>query len=186
MSNCIPRWNLDSIFPDIDSDEHKKALEEFSAAMDNVDALLETADRFTREANANFDFPAWLSSYLAASDELTARSRTLGAYAYVSYSTDTTDTARLNNLSRVQELSVRLQQQELKFSTMLLAHRASLEEFYRRFPQYAGWHYLLDEVLEGTRHQMSAPEEKLAMDLQRTGGDAWGRLQEHQSKTGNA
>ena len=178
MSNCIPRWNLDSIFPDIDSDEHKKALEEFSAAMDNVDALLETADRFTREANANFDFPAWLSSYLAASDELTARSRTLGAYAYVSYSTDTTDTARLNNLSRVQELSVRLQQQELKFSTMLLAHRASLEEFYRRFPQYAGWRYLLDEVLEGTRHQMSAPEEKLAMDLQRTGGDAWGRLQE--------
>ncbi len=178
MNSSIPRWNLDSIYHDITSDEYRQALESFSSAMEENEALLETASRFTREANANFDFPAWLSSYLAASDALVARCRTLAAYAYVTYSTDTTDTAHLNNLTRVQELSVRMQQQELKFSTMLLAHRASLDEFYRRFPQYGQWRYLLDEVLEGTRHQMPAAEEKLAMDMQRTGGDAWGRLQE--------
>ena len=63
-------------------------------------------------------------------------------------------------------------------STLLLAHQTQLEEFYTRFPQYSNYKTLLEEILEHTKHQMTPLEEKLAADLSRTGGSAWGQLQE--------
>ncbi|MBR1911648.1 MAG: M3 family oligoendopeptidase [Treponema sp.] len=178
MQNTIPRWNLDSLFTDIHSEEYKNAVASYTKQMDCVDELLATADRFTREANDNFDFPAWLSSYLKAYSEVNATGGTLTAYAYIIYSTDTTNTEYMNNLTSIEEMNVRTQQQELKFSRILLSHTKYLEEFYKRFPEYEEYKFLLEEIIEDTRHQMSPQEEKLASELQRTGGDAWGRLQE--------
>ncbi len=178
MNNTIPRWNLDSIFPGLDTPEYRQALADYTAGMDTIDKLLDLADRFTREANSNFDFAKWLSSFLDEEDKLLSQMGTLFAYAYTSYSTDTTNPAYMNNLSHIEKISIRAQQQGLKFNAMLLAHQTSLDEFYRRFPQYEEYRYHLNECIEETKHQMSAQEEKLAADLQQTGGDAWGRLQE--------
>ncbi|MCR5761760.1 MAG: M3 family oligoendopeptidase [Treponema sp.] len=178
MQNNIPRWNLDSLFTDIHSEEYKNTVDSYKQEMDSLDELLNTADRFTREANDNFDFPAWLSSYLKAYSTVSATGGTLSAYAYIIYSTDTTNTEYINNLSSIDEMNVRIQQQELKFSRILLSHTKYLEEFYKRFPEYNECKFILEEILEDTRHQMSPQEEKLASELQRTGGDAWGRLQE--------
>ena len=47
----IPRWNLDSIFPSIKTDEYKKALADYSASMDDFDKLLtEAAGKAAGEA----------------------------------------------------------------------------------------------------------------------------------------
>jgi oligoendopeptidase F len=174
----IPSWNLDSIFPDLESVQYKKALADFKDYMDSVDSLLQTADKFTKEANNNFDFCIWLKTYLETEDKCNTLCSTLNAYAYCVYSTDTTNTAYLNNISMVEELSLRTVEQEIKFARLLTAHKSSLEEFYKRFPDFTEYKYLLDEVIEGTGHQMSIAEEKLASDLQRTGGNAWSRLHE--------
>ena len=178
MNNIIPRWNLASIFPGLDTPEYKQALADYNASMDTIDKLLDIADRFTREANSNFDFAKWLASFLEEDDKLLSQMGTLFAYAYTSYSTDTTNPAFMNNLSHIEKISIRAKQQGLKFNALLLAHQTFLDEFYRRFPQYKEYEYLLNESIEETKHQMSAQEEKLASDLQQTGGDAWGRLQE--------
>jgi len=177
-TNTIPRWNLDSIFSGLDSDEYKKTLADFQTGMDSLDVLLETADKFTREANSNFDFAKWLSQYLKAEDETLSLARTLNAYAYIIYSTDTTSPAYLNNISLIDKMTLRLEQQELKFSMQLLAHQSVLPQFYADYPDFADYKYLLEEILEKTKHKMSPQEENLASDLQRTGGNAWDRLHE--------
>ena len=175
---AIPRWNLDSLFTSIDSPDYAQALADYSSGMDNLDALLQTGKDMTRNHNDNFDFGAWLATYLEADDQVTALARTLGAYAYIIYSTDTTSTAYLNNLSRIEEMSLRGVQQDLAFKSLLLAHSGQLEDFYRLYPSFADYRYLLQEAIDETAHQMSEAEEKLAGEMQRTGGDAWGRLQE--------
>ncbi len=176
--NTIPRWNLDSIFTGLDSDEYKKALEEYNSRIENIDALLETADRYTKESNDRFDFEAWLVAFLEAWNELIASCHTLQAYAYIIYSTDTTNNAYLNNLSFIEKKSISLYQQEIKFSTQLLAHQKYLESFYARYPQYKEYEFLLNELIEETKHRMSTAEERLASELSTTGGNAWGMLQE--------
>lgn len=176
--NFVPRWNLDSIYSSLQSKEYSAALEEFKAQIENTEGLLKTADRFTRESNENFDFAAWLAAYLKNYNELIANERTLAAYAYIIYSTDTTSTQYLNNLSYIEKLGIQTRQQYLKFSTLLLSHSSSLNEFFTSFPEFAEYKYLLEETIEETKHQMTAAEENLASDMTRTGGSAWGQLQE--------
>lgn len=169
-----PRWNLESLFTSIESAEYKQALSDYTASMDSIDALLKAA----QDKNLHFDFASWLSDYLAASDRAGFHSGTLGAYAYIIYSTDTTNTAYLNNLSHIQKLGLRAEQQDLAFKAVLVAHKSELDAFYERYPQHAEYRYLLEEALTETEHQMSEQEEALAGEMQQTGGNAWGYLQE--------
>ncbi len=170
--NKIPRWKLENIYPSIDSEEYKKALTEYSAGMDDFEKLLQIAD------TADFDFCSWLDSCFKVRNQLSALSQTLGAYAYIIYSVDTTQTKYLNNLSKIEEMSLDLDQLELKFKAILLSHAGELAIFYKKYPEYEEYKYLIEETIEETSHQMSAAEENLAGELQRSGGDAWGRLHE--------
>lgn len=178
MTNKIPRWNLDSIFSSIKSAEYKTALSEFESGMENLQSLLGSAENFIKNASENFDFPTWLKGFLEADEKVSALCGSLNAYAYIIYSVDTTNTAYLNNITRIDNLTLRYRQLDLTFKSVLLANSGRLEDFYKRFPEFEGYRYILNETLEETRHQMSAAEEKLAGELQQTGGDAWDRLHE--------
>lgn len=178
MSNAIPRWNLDSIFSSIDSPEYQKALADFTAGMENLENLLESAGNFIKNASENFDFPVWLKGFLEADDKVSSLCGSLNAYAYIIYSVDTTNTAYLNNITKIDNLTLRYRQIDLGFKSVLLANSGRLDDFYKRSPEFESYRYLLNETLEETKHQMSAAEEKLAGELQQTGGDAWDRLHE--------
>ncbi|MBR1536838.1 MAG: peptidase M3, partial [Treponema sp.] len=178
MTNKIPRWNLDSIFPSIKSAEYQKALSDFESGMENLGSLLESADTFIKNASENFDFPVWLKGFLEADDKVSTLCSSLNAYAYIIYSVDTTNTDYLNNITRIDNLTLRYRQLDLSFKSVVLANSGRLEDFYKRFPEYESYRYLLNETLEETKHQMSPAEEKLAGELQQTGGDAWDRLHE--------
>lgn len=178
VTTTIPRWNLDSIFPSINSDEYRQAVADYAAGMDTLENLLDTAKDFTKNHNDNFDFSAWLATYLEAENKVNELAQTLNAYAYVIYSVDTTNTDFLNNISRIEEMGLRAQQQDLAFKSILLSHAKHLDDFYATYPQYAEYKYLLQEAIDETAHQMTNAEEHLAGELQRTGGDAWGRLHE--------
>ena len=178
MSDNIPRWNLDSIFSSIDSPEYQKALADFTAGMENLENLLESAGNFIKNASENFDFPVWLKGFLEADEKVSSLCGSLNAYAYIIYSVDTTNTAYLNNITKIDNLTLRYRQIDLGFKSVLLANSARLDDFYKRFPEFESYRYLLNETLEETKHQMSPAEEKLAGELQQTGGDAWDRLHE--------
>ena len=121
MDTKIPRWNLDSIFSSIESDEYKQALSDYTASMDTLESLLDTAKDFTRNHNEHFDFPAWLATYLTADNKVNELAGTLNAYAYVIYSVDTTNTAFLNNITSIEEMGLRVNQLDLAFKSILLS-----------------------------------------------------------------
>ena len=178
MTNKIPRWNLDSIFPSIKSAEYQKALSDFESGMENLQSLLDSAGNFIKNASENFDFPVWLKGFLEADEKVSSLCGSLNAFAYIIYSVDTTNTAYLNNITKIDNLTLRYRQINLGFKSVLLANSARLDDFYKRFPEFESYRYLLNETLEETKHQMSPAEEKLAGELQQTGGDAWDRLHE--------
>jgi len=173
-----PRWNLDSIYPSLTSSEYKQALADYIKGMDELDALFASAHTISKTSDVNFDFPLWLSTFFAAANRTDALEENLSAYAYIVYSTDTTNKAYLDNIAMLDKMSLRSQQQELTFRAILKAHASQLEDFYRRFPSYASYRYIINEILDDIHHQMSDQEENLAADLQRTGGNAWGMLHE--------
>ena len=47
---AVPRWNLDSIYPSLESPEYKKALEDYKKGMDELDSLFDSAKKLYNEA----------------------------------------------------------------------------------------------------------------------------------------
>ena len=52
-----------------------------------------------------------------------------------------------------------------------------VETFFKNNEKFAEYQYVLNKRILGFSHNMTKAEENLAEDLQRTGGDAWSRLQ---------
>lgn len=174
----VPRWDLTTIYTDLSSPSYKNAVAEYKKGMDQLDTLLASAACPPELTDSHFDFPLWLSTYYEAANRTGALEESLAAYAYIIYSTDTTNKTYLDNLSDIEKMGLRSQDQALRFSSILKAHSFQLEDFYKRFRNYTSYRYIIQETLDETEHQMSGAEENLASDLQRTGGDAWEKLHE--------
>ena len=168
----VPRWDLSSIFSSFDGNDYKDALIEYTSGMDSLDKRLKD------EKGQMNDFCQWLADYLTASNKVGALEESLNAYAYTAYSTDTTNTDYLNNLSKLEEMSLQSKAQGLVFQDILTRNSQDLSTFYTSFPQFAQYKYVLEQIIEDGRHRMSQAEEQLADDLCRTGGAAWSRLHE--------
>ncbi|MGI5058872.1 M3 family oligoendopeptidase [Treponema pectinovorum] len=138
--------------------------------MERLENLLHTSHGF------NFSF--WLKGYLEQEEKVLILAKTLHAYSYIIYSVDTTNTAFLNNIAFIDELSLRLKKIDFEFKSRLVKNSKKLEDFFTRFPQFKEHKFILEEKIAETKHRMSLKEEELASKLQRTGGDAWDRLHE--------
>lgn len=168
----VPRWDLSSIFSSFDGCDYRDALTEYTTGMNALDAKLKD-----KEGQKN-NFCQWLADYLTASNKVGALEESLNAYAYTAYSTDTTNTDYLNNLSKLEEMSLQSKVQGLVFQDILTRNSQDLSTFYTSFPQFSQYKYVLEQIIEDGRHRMSQAEEQLADDLCRTGGSAWSRLHE--------
>ncbi len=169
MNNETPLWNLDSIFKSINDKEYLDAVKNYDIGMN---------DLLNRCKNVDSDFENWLKDYLIKEDEVLGLGQTLNAYSYIIYSVDTTNTSFLNNISTIDEMGLKMTEVDLKFKKVLVQNKDKLDSFYKKYPQFEEYRFILNERIEETAHEMSEAEENLAGDLQRTGGDAWDRLHE--------
>ena len=142
----VPRWDLSSIFSSFDGNDYKDALIEYTSGMDSLDKRLKD------EKGQMNDFCQWLADYLAASNKVGALEESLNAYAYTAYSTDTTNTDYLNNLSKLEEMSLQSKAQGLVFQDILTRNSQDLSTFYTSFPQFAQYKYVLEQIIDGVKN----------------------------------
>ena len=120
----IPHWNLDSIFSPLNPPEYDQGLKEFSIGMEKLENLLKTSGQF------NFSF--WLKGYIEEEDRVKSLFQTLNAYSYITYSVDTSNRQFLNNISKIEELSLRLKKIDSDFSAVLVKNSKKIDEFFQR------------------------------------------------------
>ena len=167
--NIIPRWNLNSLYPSLNSKEYKNDLAELEKTFSEIHELL--------NADKN-DFSQWLNNYINLLNKEVFLFKTLSAYAYIIYSTDTTNQVYMNNLNLMEKYESQSIQLSIRFSSILAENKNSLEEFYKKYPEKKEYEYVLNEIIEEKNHQMSAKEEELASKMSHTGANAWSLLQE--------
>ena len=167
--NIIPRWNLNSLYPSLNSNEYKNDLAELEKTFSEIHELL-NADKK--------DFSQWLNNYINLLNKEVFLFKTLSAYAYIIYSTDTTNQVYMNNLNLMEKYESQSIQLSIRFSSILAENKNSLEEFYKKYPEKKEYEYVLNEIIEEKNHQMSAKEEELASKMSHTGANAWSLLQE--------
>lgn len=105
------------------------------------------------------DFSRWLADYLVKSNKTGALEESLNAFAYAMYSTDTTNSEYLNNVSKLEELGLQSTAKNLVFQGILTKYSPDLSTFYTSYPQFAQYQYVLEQVIQdGTHHRSQAEE----------------------------
>ncbi len=164
-----PQWSLESIYPGLESEEYKAAL----SFLDRQTAVLTE-----KLSEVSSPFGSWLSDFMIEHNKTFSLYESLNAYAYATYSVATTDSARVNNLSLMEEKGLTLNDISLQFGQILSDNAQIFNTLYTDYPQLFHYKYIFEEILEENKHKMSRKEEQLADNLQRFGGSAWSRLHE--------
>lgn len=175
-SEILPRWDLGPIYPGFDTPSFRADKERFA---DLSSRLLEHLGNVPEGAG----FGPWLRSAIELDEEAGALAETLGAYAYCGYSAATTDRKALAELNALEEMELPLKRAGVVFRNALAAHKADVEALIASDPWLEEYAFFLREEILWASRQMSPDLEDLAEDLNRAGGEAWGRLQEQLSST---
>lgn len=156
------RWDLKTIYPSVDSKEFN----------DDLAKLKSLLSAFRAEIENN---KASLADLIDRTNEMYDLSTTLSSYAYCQVSTNTTDKAAVNALNKFEELSMDLAVCDTLFTSYVAEHPLEVEAYCEKNPDYT---YVLHEIANDAKHQMSKEMEELAADLSRSGSDSYSRLQE--------
>lgn len=168
----LPHWNLETIYPRLDSVEFEQDVKSLDTFVSSIRNKLEDT------SGQKGSFSDWLVSLL--DDYQTALDTTETLYAYVSalLTVDTNDEAAMRGLNRVEEAALAIKAIHVQVINTLATYRKEIETAITTDERIAPFKFVLDELLTEQEHTMSEAEEDLAADLNRSGTDAWGRLQE--------
>jgi oligoendopeptidase F len=166
-----PRWQLESIYPGFDSEEYSSAQRELAELSASLQGML-------IDGSAESGGIAWLERVLSAFDAAYGLYRNLEGYVYCAFSVNTRDARTVRELNGLEKAALPLKDAEVRFRNELRTVAGLLPEWVGRSESCSRFQFFLDEQLKLAERQMSVPEENLASDLMRAGGDAWGRLQD--------
>jgi len=174
-SETLPRWDLTTFYPGVDTPTFARALTALAADTADLAALFD-AHGVGERAAAPLD-----DATVAAFDLIVARYNalldayeTLDAYTYCLVAADSRDDAAQAARSRVEGQAVGVSQLGTRFTawigTLDVEALVALSEVARAHA------FALRQAKAEAAHLMSPAEERLAAELDLTGGTAWGKL----------
>ena len=180
----LPRWNLQNIYPSLNSKEYKTDIELFKNLLRELKLQIEkiTSKELEREEKALY----WLKSSLILLDKTYDLKQNLETYAYLIYSTNSYNKLAIEKINLIESISIPLNRIIVTFrnflkkldETLAKSGKGGLEKLTSDDSFLKDYTFFLKEQLFFSKKQMSPTEEELAGDLARAGADAWARLQE--------
>lgn len=168
----LPRWDLASAFPGLDSKEFAEGFVHLEKGIEEYQRLLAAAE------NAGFDLSEDLigryEALMAHTDQLRSLVRTMSAYIECCVSVNSRDELAQKKESEMEVATIPLAKLDTRFTAWLgalptpdLAVRSEVGRNHR---------FALEKAAIAARHLMSPAEESLSADLQSTSASAWERL----------
>lgn len=182
-SQQLPHWDLSNVYPGIDSDEFKEAVDRLKKGLDECDDYL-SEQGIEQGGDVPHGRPVavakTMSRFLNRTNALRRLYGTLNAYVYSFVATDSYNTKARRIMSELEALEVRLERQERQFQGWIgtVAEKSQLFEAALAAEGPAQQHaFYMREKAEQSRYLMSPAEETLAAELSLSGSRAWGKLQ---------
>lgn len=177
----LPHWDLINVYPALESPEFEKAY-------DDAKSMIAALERFMKDnhissatvppENADYDHIGGLVAELI--DHLNSiylLVNTLANYVSSYTTTDSYNTEAMRLYSKIQALSVRIEQSENVFSGWIGALGDVLLSVIERNPINRAHKFYLEERAQQGQYLMSDAEESLASELSLSGLRAWYKLQ---------
>jgi pepF/M3 family oligoendopeptidase len=173
-TETLPQWSLTAIYPSFDSPQYR---EDAAGLKEKLRLLLERLDS---PLPAGVSVPELLS-VIRAYDEAGDVAENLRAYAEALYTADTRNGRALAEINALETAALPLGKAAVLLRIRLAEQKDRIRELLEG--ELRPYRYVITRLLEGAAYQMTPDMEDLALDLSRSGGAAWGRLQEAISST---
>ena len=175
----VPRWDLSSVFPGLDSAELKNAIAKSQADIAALEAYLDEhhISKTGSTTHTADQFAGIINGYLERANALLRLFYTVGTYISLTVSAHSFNTTARRMMSEIEPLSVRLSQIDTRFTGWLGGLQHLLPDALALGGLAAQHAFYLHETAEQSRYMMSEPEEALAAELNMSGASAWRKLQ---------
>jgi pepF/M3 family oligoendopeptidase len=165
----LPRWNMDVLFPGLESKEFGTALGNLIRQFDELEHLFDQRDiRAGNESDAAFE------EVLAALNEAMDQARLVNGYVAAIVSTDSRNQAAQAKYSEIDNHLAKARKLGKRFTAWIGG--LDTAKLIARSPLAKEHEYALQKAVIGAKRLMSADEESLTSDLEVTGKNAWSKL----------
>jgi oligoendopeptidase F len=173
----LPRWQLESLFSRLDGEDFKKAKEELSRELKELEAL--ARDRGIRKQEGlaltlTDETVAAFEALLGRLNRLYESFSDIRVFIYGFVATDSFNNEAQAELSRLEPLTSRMSILDKRFTAWLGS--LDIEELIERSEIAREHAFALRQAAIEAKHLMSDAEEELYAALQQTSGNAWARL----------
>jgi oligoendopeptidase F len=167
----LPRWDMNVVFPGLNSPEYQATYDEIVIGLDQLEALFEQKgidkDSVSQDAAGTFD------TIVLAYNALMEKIRTANAYVSALVTVDSRDQLAL---AKDSELEIQLVRAK-KLGKRMTGWIGSQDQEQLMTSATAREHeYVIRKAIVSASHMMSPAEEALAADLEVTGRSAWSKL----------
>jgi pepF/M3 family oligoendopeptidase len=177
------RWDLSNIYPSIDSKQYTAALENTARDIEEFEKTLKGYKPGTLSGK---EFEAFAVQVIRHYEAIIDSCTTASAYAYACLTVNTSDKKAVTGVNKADELSVKAEGASVLFHKFIADSKDAVLALTAKGCVLEEYGFVLKETITEAAHMMSPEMENLASDLNRTGCDAFSRLQESISSVASA
>lgn len=177
MSVSAPRWNLSNVYPSLDSQEFKAAIEDYKNQVAAFEQFFNKKLSKTGAKTKAKELAPLIGKAIDQINKIQSLSSTITPFIYSYVTTDSHDKLAMKTLSEFEQASLPMNQLMTRFSAWLGTIAPKLDKAIEHNKPAAAHAFMLREAAEQSQYLMSDAEEALAAEMSLSGGNAFGKLQ---------
>ena len=177
MTVPAPRWDLSNVYPSLESNEFKAAIEDYKKQVTALERFFKNKLSKTDAKTKAKDLAPLAGKAIDQINRIQTLSETIVPFIYSYVTTNSRDTVAKKILSEFEQASLPMSQLMTQFTAWLGTIAPKLDKVVASDQTAAAHAFMLREEAEQSKYQMSAAEESLATELSLSGGNAFGKLQ---------
>ena len=177
MTISAPRWDLSNVYPSLESEEFKAAVEDYKKQVAALEKFFKSKLNKTDAKTKAKDLAPLVGKAIDQINKIQTLSSTIAPFIYSYVTTDSRDKLAMKTLSEFEQASLPMNQLITQFTAWLGKIAPKLDKVVANNSSAAAHAFMLREAAEQSKYLMSDAEEALAAELSLSGGNAFGKLQ---------
>ena len=177
MTVSAPRWDLSNVYPSLESDEFKAAVNDYKKQVDAFEKFFRNKLSKENAKTKAKDLAPLVGKAIDQINKIQTLSSTIVPFIYSYVTTNSRDKVAMKVLSEFEQASLPMRQLLTQFTAWLGKIAPKLDKIVANNPTTAAHAFMLQEAAEQSKYLMSDAEEALAAELSLSGGNAFGKLQ---------
>ena len=177
MSISAPRWDLTNVYPSLESDEFKAAVEEYKKQVSSLEKHFKNKLSKANARTKASDLAPALGKAIDQINRIQTLAATIEPFIQSFVTTDSRNKAAMKALSEFEQAKLPMSQLLTRFTAWLGTIEPRLDSIVKASKSAQAHEFMLRETAEQSKYLMSEAEEALAAELSLSGGNAFSKLQ---------